>query len=644
MLTISAKLNTPNTKKIFHFACKKCDSNLSIRINPNTLLINAKCESDFNHVFNNLYIGTFEKYYMKEEQLYKCSSCNNILDNIGPYYYCINKDKIICTKCKLNEEKINNSYEWKLIEKFKCKIHNINYTSYCELCNKNICLNCEKEGHKQHKILKYSSIILTKKEIEYTSNKLKEKEKFTTEVIRKLNIWKKNTDNNKVDRLILNLKNELSFLQKIFYNYNDKIMNYSYNKNMKIICEYINNQVNNNLKEFLNANNLKEEKDLMLIILNDLGNHQKNSPETEQIENKDILYTQQYDKDRNLLIEKINNDYFILSTKNSLNLVKFEKNEIKILNTIDFHKRIYSMTNSLNDNQIYICLLGTSQVKIIDYNLEEKTLKFNNESITYSTFEDNYFSKCIKINNFFITSGLKKIFIWYKNTKYNKFDILQYIELTTFTSDLLYMDDYSFISSQPDDRTLIIFDSNNFNKLKIIHKIDCVDYLHCLFKVKNKYIIINCFGGIGLLLIDTKEIVQYIQIESNPFEKQLIYDDRNLIYLLTINLKKFIIKVFKINDNSIKYIKKIDVNPPKVNRNYQISCNNNIIVFCRDHLHNIIKNKRDDRLKDYDLYDYYNDGPLGNSEPSYIIPDLSDMWVEGEAPGWDPFEYYDPDY
>ena len=622
--------NIQNSKTFFYFPCQKCNGFLSININPNTFLINAKCESDFNHVFNNLYFSTFEQFYMKEKQPYKCSSCNKTFNN-NSFYFCKNNDIIFCKYCKSKEEKNNKSCEWKLIEELKCNIHNNNYTKYCELCNKNICSNCEKEKHNEHKTHRYSSIILSKKNIEYTNNKLKEKVKFTNEIIEKLNIWKKETSYNddKIDRLILNLKNELSFLQKMVYNYNNKIKNYFYQKNMKTIFDYINNGININLKEFLNSDNSEKEKELILNIINDLGTDQKKSTEIQQIENKDILYLKRYENDNNLLIEKINDSYFILSTKNSLNLISIFKKKIKILSKINFTEKIYSMTISPDDNQIYICLLNFLKIKIIDYNLELKTIRINNDSISIDSFRGYYFLKCVKINNYFITSNEKKILIWYKNIESNKFEILKSFELNTLTSDLLSIDNDSFISSQPGKKKLTIFDSNNFNQLKIIKNIDCVDYLHCLFKTKNRYIIINCFNGIGLLLIDTKEIVQYINIENNSFEKQLIFDDKNLIYVLTMdiiqNIKNYNIIIYKINNNSIEYIKKLKdliIDPLKEKYDYQISCNNNTIIYFRDHLHSEIKR---DRYIRFDEFSY-------DSMSSFFQPiNLSPMF----------YDYYD---
>ena len=55
---------------------------------------------------------------------------------------------------------------------------------------------------------------------------------------------------------------------------------------MEIVCDYIKNGVNKNLKEFLNINILQKKKELILNVFNDLGNHQKNNTENQQVKIK----------------------------------------------------------------------------------------------------------------------------------------------------------------------------------------------------------------------------------------------------------------------------------------------------------------------------------------------------------------------
>ena len=42
--------------------------------------------------------------------------------------------------------------------KYMCIEHNESFTKYCEKCNKNLCIQCERE-HKDHKTIYYGDIL-----------------------------------------------------------------------------------------------------------------------------------------------------------------------------------------------------------------------------------------------------------------------------------------------------------------------------------------------------------------------------------------------------------------------------------------------------------------------------------------------------
>ena len=63
----------------------------------------------------------------------------------------------LCPLCKSSHDKKHKiiNYDQKY---FICNIHNKEYNSYCEKCNKDICLFCKKED-KDHNIILYDNII-----------------------------------------------------------------------------------------------------------------------------------------------------------------------------------------------------------------------------------------------------------------------------------------------------------------------------------------------------------------------------------------------------------------------------------------------------------------------------------------------------
>ena len=166
---------------------------------------------------------------------------------------------------------------------------------------------------------------------------------------------------------------------------------------------------------------------------------------------------------------------------------------------------------SSKKNRIFICLLNTKKIEIINYNQEGK-LDMN----SILTIDENYlfsskhFIKCIELTNENIAaSDNEQIFIFSENE--NKFTVIKKIIIPSETVDLLLINKDNFISSQPDGKTLKIFDTKNFQEVSTINNIDCRNDTNSLFNLNNEYIVINCYNGIGLLSVKNKELVQYIE-------------------------------------------------------------------------------------------------------------------------------------
>ena len=75
--------------------------------------------------------------------------------------------------------------------------------------------------------------------------------------------------------------------------------------------------------------------------------------------------------------------------------------------------------------------------------------------------------------------------------------------------DLLSINYGCFVSCLFEKKEVLFFNIQNLKIDKIISNIDVVDSDNCLSLFDN-YIIINCIKGIGIISINTKEIIQYI--------------------------------------------------------------------------------------------------------------------------------------
>ena len=288
------------------------------------------------------------------------------------------------------------------------------------------------------------------------------------------------------------------------------------------------------------------------------------------------------------LIERIKNEFYVEYYENKhLDICFYKKENANIYyignnGIIEVEEKIYNITNSALENKILLCLLNNKKVKIIDYNLDEEIIGLNkNEIIDNSLTKINHFFKCIQINkNSFVTSDSDFIKIWFEHLDH--FEKINQIKIDSLTFDLLLVNDEYFISSQSKIKTLTLYNKDNLEQIKIIPDIDCVDSNHSLFKIKNEYILINCYKGIGLFLIKTKELIQYFEC-CDLNNKKISCDDENNIYIISqeknntnsFNIKMSIANIIK---NEIVFIKEYDEFETN-KENLNITCLNNNIVF-----------------------------------------------------------------
>ena len=189
-------------------------------------------------------------------------------------------------------------------------------------------------------------------------------------------------------------------------------------------------------------------------------------------------------------------------------------NKLDIINnsSILFKEKIYSISNSKENQKIYACLYYERNIKVFKYNTKTDLLKICDEEIKTNSSEKLY--KFIPLfNDYVATSDNKGIRIWKKRNNKVKYSLIKRIVLNEKIFDIIL---YEY--------KLLIFSKNNgigFSKLfpnfemdKIINKIDIIDSIDGLLLNKD-YIFDNCKGGIAMIFVKTKELVQYILNDSN---------------------------------------------------------------------------------------------------------------------------------
>jgi hypothetical protein len=203
-------------------------------------------------------------------------------------------------------------------------------------------------------------------------------------------------------------------------------------------------------------------------------------------------------------------------------------------------------------------------VVIFNLDLENQLMEKSDDEIKDNE-DGGRFNKCIEISDEFIaTADTYSIIIWKKYTK--EYVNIKKIYLDKETYDLLLINNEYFVSTQANQKTLTFIDIPDLKEDKIITEIDCIEENNCLFLFKNN-IIVNCKEGIAIILLETKEIIQYIEnFDRDLISKRLsIYNNDNdyILYILNrldsdYNKQKFNVKIMKLEDDQLKLIGRYD--------------------------------------------------------------------------------------
>ena len=516
---------------------KACNGILDIEINEDNSSIISICEKNKNHKNKNIYYKTFERFYLKEMNIKKCSKCDIILET-DIRYQCKNCNRIYCGSCYLYDEHIKNNNQELLIINDKCKKHKKDLTLYCSKCNEHLCIYCiennEDNIHYNHNIKNLYEIIPSQKELNEIKDDINKIKNIYEEYISLLDNWKIKIKN-KIDNYQQNLRDKISLFEKMFYNFNRYYNNYTYYNNFRYFNDYIMSHNDlSNAEMLIKSNNFNSFKKILTEIF-----YIKEEEEIEITESKiyelHIPFNFRIKK-----IEKINNTHFFINGNNSVRLIKYEEkfDQLNIMeNTrIDFNDNIESITPSLKKDKIYACLSGSKKIKIFNCDLINEIMELDTHEIVGDDNIDNKFKKCIELPNNILAAiegSDRVISLW----NLNNYTCINKISLNTVIGNLLLLNDNYFISSQPKEETLIFYNINNINEKKIIHKVKSSDNIHCLDSNQN-YIIIFCPKGISIISIKFKELIQFFETNIK-YHSCIKIDENDFIYHLYLDSDSF---------------------------------------------------------------------------------------------------------
>ena len=126
-----------NENKFYCPICRipGCGGVLHLKINKNNFSLDYECEKNKEHNGQNIYFKTFERFYLKEMNKYKCKTCNDFLEN-NLKYKCKSCEQYFCSSCFIFHKHIKKNINNILIISTKCNIHNNNIMYYCLNCKK----------------------------------------------------------------------------------------------------------------------------------------------------------------------------------------------------------------------------------------------------------------------------------------------------------------------------------------------------------------------------------------------------------------------------------------------------------------------------------------------------------------------------
>ena len=544
----------------YYYPCcreKNCNGILGIKINNNNFCIDCICDKNKLHRQNNIYYKTFERFYLKEINIPKCSKCNICLEN-DLKYECKICEKIYCGFCYIYDEHIKDNTEHLLLINNRCKIHKKDLTLYCKECHEHLCIFCAEQSkdqiHYEHTIEKLYDIIPTENDISKIKNKIKEDKILYEEYINLLDEWMIKI-NNKIEVYKEKLRNKITLLEKMFNNFYKYFTHFAYYKNFEYFSNIdIKNWIMERLKKHNNLYNF--EKVLEKIIDQD-EQEDENEFKLSDCYKISFPFTSNIYK-----IERISDNHFFVQTHDKVRLLYLnENNDLLILkNTeIDFNGEIYSITPSLKKDKIYVCLSNRKCIKIFNCDLPNEIMELNLDEIKYNNNQNNTFKKCIELPNGLLAAAESDLNPIISLWDLNNYSYKDKITINETIGDILLINSEYFVSSQPNINTITFHNINKLNTEKIIKNIKTNTKGHCL-TANDKYLLTCNDKGISVISIKYQEFIQYFETPEDyiqSYDINIKIDKNNYIYYLYYNGSSFnsstktYLDIYKLNNNKI---------------------------------------------------------------------------------------------
>ena len=516
-----------------------CNGNLIISINEYLFQVNCFCEKNHNHKYK-LYFDTFDKFYLKEKIIKRCSYCfNKIVNKI--FYKCDQCHQLYCSNCFIYDKHIKENLNNLKIIKTVCPKDDHEFTEYCIDCGKKLCayclkLNIDKE-HKGHKIMNISQHIPSNEHIKDIKQKISKKLSDYENLIKSLSEWQSEL-NKKLEQLKNNLLSEIKILNKLFSNYNCDYNEFAYYENLFRILNDLDDHQNLFLRRFMETP-LFEEKTFNIFKILTIN---KDKPHIIDAE------TKKTHESKIIILENISDEIMLICDKESIGLAKLDENGNIFFdkkNHIKFAK-VSAFFISPDKTKIYAIPYRQNVINIFNYNKERNTLELSDEIIQSPS---KFIKKFEQIDeNSWLLMDENNIYLLLKDI--NKYSNNNKLYFGDTLYDSCKINNKYIITSQKQQVTFIKLE--NFVKEKFITNVDLVTEINSLILVKD-FVLVNCLNGIEIISIKNKEMIQFIATDNICMYGQMIHKSyEDLIYIWDFFNRVF---VYIFNDYELKLIK-----------------------------------------------------------------------------------------
>ena len=519
-------------------------------IEANEINITANCVNNHKQILS--YQDFRPIYLEKWKKILICTICSKTFLE-DSFFFCQNCEKYYCNKDK-NEHLLNEKckeHKIKYIRKMEsiCSEHNDKIYSYCNECNKDICVLCT--GHEKHNQTYINSIIIKEDELHKYKEQYKNIKLYvekTYEKIEQIFIQMKETYESIKSRNIYQIDLAEYLLGCYLVKYEERDLTYNIINNITHFYKVLRNNI---IKIFNELSKIKwpfEDENLIEKNLSKLNIFKELKEHTNWV---------------NCLIPLDNGDF--VSSSSDSKIIIYDLNNLSPKNIIDESENGVNYIYKINNNKIISCT-NVHTMKI--FRFFENNNKYIIEQILYG-HQDNI-KKIIQNsfdNSLISCSEDKSIKIWSINN--NNYIFNKELIINENIDSIVQSRNNEIISTSSSDFTVKFWDLKSFKNLSTISEIKCSPYPNSLSKLSNEYIGIGGWdnNGIYLINIDTRSIVKQIEIGYNI---NVIYNnDFDIFY--TCEYKQ---------DNEMKYY--YEIGQWKMDNSYnKIKC-----ISKKYHIHN----------------------------------------------------------